>query len=179
MGKRDPGFTIWIVGLASAGKSTLARLLEKRLLEHGYRTVLLEPTSGKELWTRLLADLGFHREGKNQMTRRLSYVAKLIAQAGGVAIVPWISPERWTRKEARKEISRFVEVFVDCPLEVCAQRDTRGFYRAAKERVTDLPGVHEPFEPPLNPEVTVHPDRHTPEEEVAIVMERLKDLGYL
>lgn len=179
MQEQAPGFVIWIVGLASAGKSTLALLLKERLLGEGYPAVVLEPSSGKELWTRLLKELGFGREGKNQITRRLSYVAKLITQAGGVVIVPWIAPEQWTREEARKEIGRFVEVFVDCPIEVCAARDDRGFYAAAKERVTDLSGVHDPFDPPLNPDVTVYPDRQTLEEEVAAVMERLRSLGYL
>ncbi|HEY3302918.1 MAG TPA: adenylyl-sulfate kinase [Candidatus Binatia bacterium] len=179
MTERNAGFAIWIVGLASAGKSTLALLLEERLSREGYPAVVLEPSSGKELWTRMLKELGFGREGKNQITRRLSYMAKLITRVGGIAIVPWISPEQWTREEARKEIGRFVEVFVDCPIELCAQRDDRGFYAAARERVTDLAGVHEPFEPPLNPEVTLHSDRQTLEEEVAVVMGRLKSLGYL
>ena len=179
MGERGIGFAIWIVGLASAGKSTLARLLEERLRQEGYSVVVLEPSSGKELWTRLLKELGFGREGKNQITRRLSYVTKLITEAGGIAIVPWIAPEQWTREEARKEIGRFIEVFVDCPIEICAERDTRGMYAAARKRVTDLSGVHDPFDPPLNPEVTLYSNRQTPEEELAIVMERLKSLGYL
>jgi adenylylsulfate kinase-like enzyme len=68
---------------------------------------------------------------------------------------------------------------MDCPMDVCEQRDTRGFYAAARERVTDLAGVHEPWEPPLNPEVTLHSDKQTPEEEIATVMERLRGLGYL
>lgn len=179
MTKRNVGFAIWIVGLSCAGKSTLAHKLEERLNRDGYSAVMLEPSSGKELWTRLLKELGFGREGKNQITRRLSYVARLIVQAGGIAIVPWISPEQWTREEARKEIGRFVEIFVDCPIEVCAERDTRGLYAAARERVTDLSGVHDPFEPPSNPEVTLHSERQTPEEQAAIVMERLKSLGYI
>jgi adenylyl-sulfate kinase len=179
MKEPNVGFAIWIVGLSSAGKSTLAVLLEERLRREGHAPVILEPSSGKELWTRLLKELGFGREGKNKITRRLSYLAKLITQAGGVAIVPWISPEQWTREEARQEIGRFVEVFLDCPIELCAQRDTRGFYAAAKERITDLSGVHDPFEPPIHPEVILHSDTQTPEEEVAVVIEKLKSLGYL
>ncbi len=182
--ERNPGFAIWIVGLSSAGKSTLAYLLEERLVEQGYSSVVLEPSSGNELWTRLLKDLGvkeraFGKEGKYKITQRLSYVSKLITQAGGIVIVPWISQEQSWRDEVRKEIGRYVEVFVDCAIEICEQRDTKGLYAAARERVTDLAGVHDPFEPPQNPEVTVHSDRQTPEEGVAMVMERLKGLGYL
>jgi len=184
MSERKPGFAIWIVGLSSAGKSTLAHLLEERLVEQGYSSVVLEPSSGNELWTRLLKDLGvkeraFGREGKYKITQRLSYVSKLITQAGGIVIVPWISQEESWRDEARKEIGRYVEVYVECPIEICEQRDEKGLYAAARERVTDLTGVHERFDPPQNPEVTVRSDKQSPEECAAMVMERLKSLGYL
>ena len=184
MNERRLGFAIWIVGLSSAGKSTLAYLLEERLLRQGYSAVVLEPSSGNELWTRLLKDLGakeraFGREGKYKITQRLSYVSKLITQAGGIVIVPWISQEESWRDEARKEIGRYVEVYVECAIEICEQRDTKGLYAAARERVTDLAGVHEPFEPPQNPEVTLHSDKQSPEECADAVMEKLKSLGYL
>lgn len=184
MSERKPGFSVWIVGLSSAGKSTLAHLLEERLSQRGYSSVVLEPSSGNELWMRLLKDLGvkernFGREGKYKITQRLSYVSKLITQAGGIAIVPWISQEKSWRDEARKEIGRYVEVYVECPIEICAERDEKGLYAAARERVTDLAGVHDPFEPPLNPEVTVRSDKQTPEECADLVTERLKSLGYL
>jgi adenylyl-sulfate kinase len=184
MSEQKSGFSVWIVGLSSAGKSTLAHFLEKRLMEQGYSSVVLEPSRGNELWMRLLKDLGlkeraFGREGKYKITQRLSYVSKLIAQAGGIAIVPWISQEKSWRDEAREEIGRYVEVYVECPIGICAERDEKGLYAAAKERVTDLAGVHDPFEPPENPEVMVRSNRQTPAECADAVMERLKSLGYL
>ncbi|HEX9879578.1 MAG TPA: adenylyl-sulfate kinase [Candidatus Binatia bacterium] len=177
--KSGKGFVIWIIGLASAGKSTLARLVEQRLLNGGHPAVLLEPSSGEELKRRLMPDLGFDRDGKIQITRRLGYVARLITQCGGVAVVPWITPEREPLEEVRREIGRFVEVYVRCPLDICKERDHRGIYVRAETEGHPVPGVTEPFEPPVNPEVAVDSTRQTPEEEVSVIMERLKALGYL
>ena len=179
MKEREQGFTVWIVGLSSAGKSTLAHLLEDRLNERGSSVVLLEPSSHLELKSRLMPDLGFDKDAKNQITLRLGYVARLITQCGGVAIVPWISPEQWARDQVRKEIGRFVEVYIQCPLEVCSERDDRGLYIKAQTEGLGLPGVHDPWEPPANPEVTVYSDKQTPEQEVAAIVERLESLGYL
>ena len=179
MMKPKKGFTIWIIGLASSGKSTLARLLEERLLERGYPAVLLEPSSGQELKSRLMPDLGFDREGKIQITRRLGYIARLITKCSGVAVVPWITPERWVLDEVRNEIGRFIEVYVECPLDVCKERDHRGIYVRAVTEGHPVPGVTELWEPPLNPEVTVDSTKQTPEQEVAIIMEHLEGLGYL
>ncbi len=175
----EKGFTVWIIGLASSGKSTLAELVKKRLLELGYPAVLLEPSSGKELKSRLMPDLGFNREGKNQITRRLGYIARLITQCGGVAVVPWITPERLPLEEIRKEIGRFVEIFVDCPIEVCKGRDDRGIYVKAITEGHPVPGVTEPWEPPTNADVTVDSTKQSPDQEVSLVMDRLLGLGYL
>lgn len=177
--RRDKGFVIWIIGLASAGKSTLARLVEQRLLDDGHSAVLLEPSSGEELKKRLMPDLGFDRDGKIQITRRLGYLARLITQCGGVAVVPWITPERGPLEEVRKEIGRFVEVYVRCPLDVCKERDHRGIYVRAETEGHPVPGVTEPFEPPSNPEVTVDSTQQTPEQEVSDIMASLKSLGYV
>ena len=173
------GFTIWVIGLASSGKSTLAQLLEKRLLERGLLVVLLEPSSGQELKSRLMPDLGFDRDGKIQITRRLGYVARLITQCGGVAVVPWITPERWVLQEVRKEIGRFIEIYIECPIEVCKERDHRGIYVRAQTEGHPVPGVTELWEPPLNPEVTVDSTKQTPEQEVAIIIKRVQSLGYI
>lgn len=179
MTEKRIGFAVWIAGLASAGKSTLAQLLEKRLLADGYPAVLLEPSSTGELKAKLMPDLGFDRDGKIEISRRLGYLARLITRCGGVAIVPWISPERWVQDEVRREIGRFVEVYVECPLEVCKERDHRGIYVRAVTEGHPVPGVTELWEPPLNAEVKVDSTKQTPEQELAVIMKRLEDLGYL
>ena len=179
MSDQRKGFTVWIVGLGSAGKSTLAQLLETHLRANGYPAVLLEPSSKDELKVRIMPDLGFDRDGKMEITRRLGYIARLITQCGGVAIVPWIAPERWALDEVRNEIGSFIEVYIECPLEICKQRDHRGIYVRAVTEGHPVPGVTELWEPPLNPEVTVNSTRQTPEQELAVIMKRLEDLGYL
>ena len=179
MSEQRKGFTVWIVGLGSAGKSTLAQLLEKRLRDNGYPAVLLEPSSRDELKARIMPDLGFDRDGKMEITRRLGYIARLITQCGGVAIVPWIAPERWALNEVRKEIGRFIEVYIECPLEICKQRDHRGIYVRAVTEGHPVPGVTELWEPPLNPEVTVDSTKQTPEQELAVIIKSLENLGYL
>lgn len=179
MMQQRKGFTVWIIGLASSGKSTLAQLVEKRLLDLGYPTVLLEPTSKGELKSRLMPDLDFDREGKNEITRRLGFVARLITRGGGVAVVPWITPERSPLEQIRGEIGRFVEIFVDCPLEICKGRDDRGIYQRAVTEGHPVPGVTEPWEPPLNADLTVDSTKQSPEQELSLVIKRLETLGYL
>ena len=183
MRERNTGFTVWFVGFQSAGKSTLARLVEESLLQRGYPVVRLDPGgSESDMRKRLFPDLGFNRKDRNETTRRLSFIARLITQCGGIALVPWVAPEQSLRDEARKELGRFVEVYVDCPLEVCSQRDRRGLYAMAQRgeaSATAVTGIGSPWEPPVDPEVTVHTDRETPEESLAIILERLESLGYL
>src|SRR6266540_4726844 len=113
------GFTVWITGLPSAGKSTLARMLETALMQRGWRVEVLD---GDEVRLRLSRGLGFSKEDRDENIRRIAYVAKLLTRAGAVVIVAAISPYRGVREEARGEIQRFVEVFVDCPKEECIRR---------------------------------------------------------
>ncbi|NIO09703.1 MAG: adenylyl-sulfate kinase [Deltaproteobacteria bacterium] len=179
MREQEKGFTVWIMGLASSGKSTLARLVEKRLLELGLPVVLLEPTSNGELKSRLMPDLNFDRSGKNEMTRRLGFVARLITHCGGVAVVPWITPERLPLEQIREEIGSFVEIFVDCPIGICKERDDRGIYQRAVTEGHPVPGVTEPWEPPSNPDLTVDSTKQSPGQELSLVIKRLEELGYL
>ena len=179
MRDREEGFTIWFTGLHGAGKSTLARLLEERLLERGYRVVRLEPGRGSELRSRLMPDLGFDAAARHEAVRRASFAAQLVTQAGGIALVPWAAPELSVRNELRQEIDRFVEVYVECPMEVCMDRDDAGVYARAQRGEFTAPGIGEPWEPPVDPEVTVHSNRDTLEQEATTILERLENLGYL
>jgi adenylylsulfate kinase len=171
------GFTVWFTGLPSAGKTTLARLLEKALTQRGCRVEVLD---GDEVRQRLSRGLGFSKEDRDENIRRISYVANLITRSGGVAITCAISPYRQLRGEARREIGHFVEVYVQCPLEVCIARDVKGLYaKALRGEIAQFTGVSDPYEAPLSPEVVVDTDRQRPEESVAVILRRLEELGYM
>jgi adenylylsulfate kinase len=171
------GFTVWFTGLPSAGKSTLARLLEKELVAQGWPVEVLD---GDEVRQRLSRGLGFSKADRDENIRRIAYVAHLITRCGGVAITCAISPYQALREEARREIGRFVEVYVKCPLEVCIARDVKGLYaKALRGEIQAFTGISDPYEPPLYPEVVVETDQESPAESVAIIVRRLEELGYL
>ena len=156
------GFTVWFTGLPSSGKSTLAALLRDALRSRGLTVELLD---GDEVRTELTRGLGFSREDRDENIRRIAWVAKVLTRNGIVAITAAISPYRAARERARQEIGRFVEVYVDCPVEVCMQRDVKGLYaRARRGEIEQFTGVSDPYEAPPHPEVVVHTDREAPAE---------------
>jgi len=171
------GFVVWFTGLPSAGKSTLARLLEGELRRRAWPVEVLD---GDEVRLRLTRGLGFSREDRDENIRRISFVAKLLARHGVVAITAAISPYRTAREEARGEIGRFVEVYVKCALDTCVARDVKGLYRRALAgEIGNFTGISDPYEEPLAPEVTVETDRESARESVARILGRLEALGYL
>jgi adenylyl-sulfate kinase len=173
----EEGFTIWFTGLSGAGKSTLASLLARRLKEMGRRVELMD---GDEIRKNLSSGLGFTKADRDANIRRIAFVAKLLSRNGVVAITAAISPYREIRDEARRDIRNFVEVFVDCPLEVCEQRDTKGLYaRARAGEIEHFTGISDPYEPPRHPEVALHTDRETPQQDVEAIINKLGELGYL
>jgi adenylyl-sulfate kinase len=171
------GFVVWFTGLPSAGKSTLARLLEQELRCQGLRVEVLD---GDEVRQRLTRGLGFSKEDRDENIRRITYVARLLARNGAIAITAAISPYRAVRDEARQEIGQFVEVYVKCPVEVCIRRDVKGLYRRAMAgEIPNLTGISDPYEEPLNPELVVETDREDPEVSLRRILARLEELGYL
>jgi adenylyl-sulfate kinase len=173
----EEGFTIWFTGLSGAGKSTLANILAERLRGMGRRVELLD---GDEVRKNLSSGLGFSKADRDANIRRIAYVAKLLSRNGVIAITAAISPYREIRDEARRDIKHFVEVFVDCPLEICEQRDVKGLYaRARAGEIQQFTGISDPYEPPLHPEITVHTDQESPEQDVELILSRLGELGYL
>ncbi|HEX6972482.1 MAG TPA: adenylyl-sulfate kinase [Limnochordia bacterium] len=171
------GFTLWFTGLSGAGKSTISRIVREELLARG---CLVEVLDGDEVRENLSKGLGFSKEDRDTNIKRIGYVAKLLTRNGVVVITAAISPYRATREHVRREIGRFVEVYVKCPLEVCIQRDVKGLYKKALAgEIKQFTGVSDPYEEPLNPEVVVHTDRETPSESAARVLQHLEATGYL
>ena len=173
----EGGFTVWFTGLSGSGKSTLAELLVAVLEERGRRYELLD---GDVVRTNLSKGLGFSKEDRDTNILRIGWVAERLTYHGAAVIVSAISPYRAIRDQVRARIPRFVEVWVSCPVEVCAQRDVKGLYeKAFRGEITGFTGVDDPYEPPEHPEVVVETDRLTPEECLARVVARLEELGYL
>jgi bifunctional enzyme CysN/CysC len=151
--------TLWFTGLSGSGKSTIANAVAERLLELGRPAYVLD---GDNLRHGLNADLGFSAADRAENVRRVGEVARLMADAGLVVLVPVISPYRADRDRVREAHEaaglRFVEVFVDTPLELCEQRDPKGLYAKARAgEVTGMTGIDDPYEPPPTPELVLTP----------------------
>ena len=170
------GFTVWFTGLPSSGKTTLACLLQKKIQDLGFQ---VEHLDGDEVRQKLTKDLGFSKEDRNENIRRIAYVAKLVSRVGGVATTSAISPYRSLREYAREEIDDFIEVYVDCPVEVCIQRDVKGLYKKAlKGEISQFTGISDPYEPPASPEIILKTSQTTPDDCVGMILRKLEALGY-
>jgi len=169
----EGGVTVWFTGLPSAGKTTLAHALAKRLADQGYARV--EVLDGDVAREHLTAGLGFSPEDRAENVRRIGWVASLLARNGVIVLASVISPYRAGRDELRElHAGRFFEVHVATPVDVCAQRDVKGLYaRQRAGEITNLTGVDDPYEPPLEPEVVVHTEAQTIEESVELVWQAL------
>jgi len=171
------GFTVWFTGLPSSGKSTLARLLEEKLVS---RNLHVEVLDGDEVRLRLSKGLGFSKEDRDDNIRRISFVANIITRCGAVAITCAISPYKSIREEARKEIGRFVEVFVNCDVDECIKRDVKGLYKKALNgEIKSFTGISDPYEEPSDPEIVVYTAKESEQESVDKIIKGLEDLGYL
>jgi len=127
---KNYGFTIWFTGLPSAGKSTLARMFHETLDEAGLHAEILD---GDEVRQRLANGLGYTKEDRDENIRRIAYVSKLLPRVGAIAIVAAIFPYRESSDQARTEIGHFVEIYVECPLQVCMNRDVKELYAKASK----------------------------------------------
>lgn len=157
---------IWFVGLSGSGKSTIANIVEQKLHEKGYATYLLD---GDNVRMGLNKDLGFSDADREENIRRIGQVAKLFVDAGTIVLSAFVSPFEKDRQQVRDLVGdgEFVEVFVNCPLEVCEQRDVKGLYAKARAgEIKDFTGISSPFEEPKNPEVEVRTDLLNIEESV-------------
>jgi adenylyl-sulfate kinase len=160
---------IWLTGLSSAGKSTLAENLCKRLLDQGCRVEMLD---GDIVRRRLCKDLGFSKKDRDENIRRLGFLAELLSRNGIAVIVSAISPYRGARDEVRTRIPGFIEVYVNAPIDVCERRDVKGLYRQARAgRIQAFTGIDDPYEPPLQPEVECRTDLESIDESVRKILD--------
>jgi adenylylsulfate kinase len=170
------GATVWLTGLSGSGKSTIAVDLEKALLARGVRAYILD---GDNVRHGLNKNLGFSPADRTENIRRIGEVAKLFTDAGLVAITAFISPYRADRDQVRTLMPEdFVEVLVDCPLEVCEQRDVKGLYEKARAgKIPEFTGISAPYEPPLEPELVLRTAEQSVAESVAQIVNYLTRRG--
>ncbi|MGB3634051.1 MAG: adenylyl-sulfate kinase [Rubrobacteraceae bacterium] len=171
------GFTLWFTGLSGAGKTTIAEIVERELHDRARRVEVLD---GDIVRTNLSKGLGFSREDRIVNVLRIGFVANLLTRNGVGVIVSAISPYKEARDQVRRRVVDFVEVFVDAPLEVCAERDVKGLYKKAfAGEIKEFTGVSDPYEPPAAPDLTLKTEEETPEESARRVIEKLEFFGYL
>ncbi|MFM7594400.1 MAG: adenylyl-sulfate kinase [Isosphaeraceae bacterium] len=176
------GLTIWFTGLSGSGKSTVAHALVERLAEFGRNVAFLD---GDEIRTHLSRGLGFTREDRDTNINRVGYVAGLVAAQGGTTICSVISPYRATRGNARRASKgRFVEIYCCTPIEVCESRDVKGLYARARAASAEgkgmgFTGIDDPYEEPVNPEVTLDTSKSGVEKCVDVIIEKLQQLGFI
>lgn len=178
MNANEKGLTLWFTGLSGSGKSTLATYLAPKLKELGKKVEILD---GDEVRENLSKGLGFSKEDRDTNIRRIGFVANMLARNGVVAITAAISPYRDVRNEVRsKAQAAFVEVFVDCPIDVLEDRDTKGLYKKAKAGIIkNFTGISDPYEAPENPEVVVDTSKETIEESAEKILAFLRKRGLL
>ena len=177
--RHKQGVCLWFTGLSGAGKSTTARVLSELLLEAGRQVTELD---GDVVRTHLSKGLGFSREDRDTNILRIGFVAGEVVRHGGTVICAAVSPYRGTRESVREMMGedQFVEVFVDTPLSVCEVRDVKGMYaKARRGEIKEFTGISDPYEPPLNPEITLDTERHTPEENARNIMVWLAERGFV
>ena len=167
---KQKAVVIWFVGLSGSGKSTIAVALENELHKKGFLTQLLD---GDNLRTGVNNNLGFSQEDRVENIRRAAEVAKLFMNCGVITLCSLISPTKKIRNMAKEIIgeNNFVEVYVNCPLEVCEERDVKGLYaKARKGEIPEFTGITSPFEQPENPAVELRTDLETAEESLEKIL---------
>lgn len=177
MTANDEGFVLWFTGLSGAGKSTLAKAVMKEL---DLLAVKYESLDGDEVRENLARDLGFSKEDRDENIRRMTFVAKLLSRNGIGVVAAFIAPYKEMRDNVRKKCKNFIEIYVNCPLEVCEERDVKGLYKKAREgRIENFTGISDPYEIPENPEIELMTDKESIKECTMTVIEYLKGRGLI
>lgn len=170
---------MWLTGLSGSGKSTIARQLERELMEQGHLCYILD---GDNVRHGLNRDLGFSMEDRKENIRRIAEVAALMNEAGVIVVTAFISPYRSDRAAARDVIGEesFVEVFVDTPIEVCEQRDPKGLYKKARSgEIQQFTGVSDAYEAPANPQIAIPTQELDPGQASSTIIVQLKSRGVI
>ena len=168
------GFTLWFTGLSGAGKTTVSRVIEDDLRARGMKVEVLD---GDVVRENLSKGLGFSKEDRDTNIRRIGWVCEVLSRNGVVAIAAAISPYREIRDEIRGKVENFVEVYAECPIPVLAERDVKGLYKKALAgEIKNFTGVSDPYEAPLNPEVTYHSDKETVQESAEKILSKLEEM---
>jgi sulfate adenylyltransferase len=177
--KHKQGLCLWFTGLSGCGKSTIASALIPMLMEHGRQATVLD---GDVVRTHLSKGLGFSKEDRDTNILRIGFVAGEIARHNGTVICAAISPYRSTRNEARKMAGedRFIEIWVNTPLEVCEQRDIKGLYaKARRGEIKGFTGIDDPYEEPQNAEIVLDTVDTTPDENARAIVDYLQKRGFI
>jgi adenylyl-sulfate kinase len=170
--QKAKGFTLWFTGLSGAGKSTLSEIVAQRLRDAGRKVELLD---GDVVRTNLSQGLTFSKEDRDTNVRRIGFVCELLSRNGVVAIVAAISPYRDVREELRARMPNFIEVYVECPIDALTVRDVKGLYKKALAgEIQQFTGISDPYEPPLNPHMSIRSDKEQIPESVDRIWAMLK-----
>jgi adenylylsulfate kinase len=175
--KKHQGFTVWFTGLPCCGKTTIADQVAIFLKNKDYT---VERLDGDIVRQDLTSDLGFSKKDRDENIRRATDTAKRFTRKNVIVLAAFVSPYREQRRNARKEIKRFVEIYVRCPVEICIKRDVKGMYQKALEgKIKHFTGVDDPYEEPEHPELILNTDTDSLEESVKKVLQTLEEIGYI
>ena len=172
------GFTLWFTGWSGAGKTTLSIEVEKSLKKYGIPYV--QRLDGDIVRQDLSRDLGFSKKDRDENIRRVTFVAELLSKNGVATLVSFISPYRKARATARSRCHNFIEIFMKCDQEVLKARDVKGFYQKAKDRqIKNFTGIDDPYEEPLDPEITIDSGKVSVAEARDLIMQYLEKQGFI
>lgn len=174
---KQRGVTLWFTGLSGSGKTTICRNVQETLLK---RHVQVELLDGDVVRQHLTKDLGFSRQDRLTNIERVAFVADLLSKHGVITLASFITPYREMQDHARRHISSFREVYVQCPLEKCIERDVKGLYKKAlKGEIQSFTGITDPYEPPLHPDLILQTDRETIAESSQKVVRFLEEQHFI